>query len=442
MTTESEAKRLANGALAAAAGCPAEVSVRFTDASLTRFANNEIHQNVAERSAAVSVRVGVGRRWGTASTNDLSDGGVQKAVAQASEIAQALPDSDRYLPLLAPATTPSVGSYDIDTAEYGPMQRAAEVRTIIGKAADVGLTAAGAFRTGAHGTAVANSEGLFVYHAGTTADLMAVVMDDDASGHAGQLSTRVGDIDAEAVADEAAAKAIAGRAPRSLPPGDYEVVLEEFAVSDMLDFLGYVGFGGLAVEERRSFMSGRLGEAVMGPNVSIWDDPLDDAGIPRPFDSEGAPARRTDLVRDGAAASPVHDRFTAAKAGTETTGHALPAHYSMGPIPRNMFLAPGGASRGDLVTSVRRGLLITRFWYTRVVHPLTVHMTGMTRDGVFLIEDGEVAGPVRDLRFTESYLEALTRVDAIAAETKLVREFFSVNRVPALKIASWRFTGR
>ena len=442
MTTESEAKRLANGALAAAAGCPAEVSVRFTDASLTRFANNEIHQNVAERSAAVSVRVGVGRRWGTASTNDLSDGGVQKAVAQASEIAQALPDSDRYLPLLAPATTPSVGSYDIDTAEYGPMQRAAEVRTITGKAADAGLTAAGAFRTSAHGTAVANSEGLFVYHAGTTADLMAVVMDDDASGHAGQLSTRVGDIDAEAVADEAAAKAIAGRAPRSLPPGDYEVVLEEFAVSDMLDFLGYVGFGGLAVEERRSFMSGRLGEAVMGPNVSIWDDPLDDAGIPRPFDSEGAPARRTDLVRDGAAASPVHDRFTAAKAGTETTGHALPAHYSMGPIPRNMFLAPGGASRGDLVTSVRRGLLITRFWYTRVVHPLTVHMTGMTRDGVFLIEDGEVAGPVRDLRFTESYLEALNRVDAIAAETKLVREFFSVNRVPALKIASWRFTGR
>ena len=442
MTTESEAKRLANGALAAAAGCPAEVSVRFTDASLTRFANNEIHQNVAERSAAVSVRVGVGRRWGTASTNDLSDGGVQKAVAQASEIAQALPDSDRYLPLLAPATTPSVGSYDIDTAEYGPMQRAAEVRTIIGKAAGAGLTAAGAFRTGAHGTAVANSEGLFVYHAGTTADLMAVVMDDDASGHAGQLSTRVGDIDAEAVADEAAAKAIAGRAPRSLPPGDYEVVLEEFAVSDMLDFLGYVGFGGLAVEEGRSFMSGRLGEAVMGLNVSIWDDPLDPAGIPRPFDAEGAPARRTDLVRDGAAASPVHDRFTAAKAGTETTGHALPAHYSMGPLPRNMFLAPGGASRGDLVTSVRRGLLITRFWYTRVVHPLTVHMTGMTRDGVFLIEDGEVAGPVRDLRFTESYLEALNRVDAIAAETKLVREFFSVNRVPALKIASWRFTGR
>ena len=442
MTTESEAKRLANHALAAAGGRPAEVSVRFTDAALTRFANNEIHQNVAERTAAVSVRVGVGRRWGTASTNDLSDGGVQKAVAQASEIAQALPDSDRYLPLLAPAALQSVGGYDIDTAEYGPMQRAAEVRTITGKAAEAGLTAAGAFRTGAHGTAVANSEGLFVYHAGTTADLMAVVMDDDSSGHAGQLSTRVGDIDAEAVADEAAAKAVAGRAPRSLPPGDYEVVLEEFAVSDMLDFLGYVGFGGLAVEEGRSFMSGRLGEAVMGPNVSIWDDPFDDAGIPRPFDSEGAPARRTDLVRDGAAASPVHDRFTAAKAGTETTGHALPAHYSMGPIPRNMFLAPGGASRDDLVASVRRGLLITRFWYTRVVHPLTVHMTGMTRDGVFLIEGGEIAGPVRDLRFTESYLDALNRVDAIAAETKLVREFFSVNRVPALKIASWRFTGR
>ena len=442
MTTESEAKRLTDRALAAAGGRPAEVSVRFTDASLTRFANNEIHQNVAERSTTLSLRIAVGRRWGAASTNDLSDTGIQKAAEEAGESAQALPDSDRYLPPLAPAAVPPVGGYDVDTAEYGPMQRAAEVRTITAKVADAGLIAAGAFRTGVHAASVANSEGLFAHHAGTTADLMAVVMDDDASGHAGQLSTRVGDVDAETVADEAAAKAVAGRAASNLPPGDYEVVLEEFAVSDMLDFLGYVGFGGLTVEEGRSFMSGRLGEAVMGANISIWDDPLDAEGIPRPFDAEGAPARRVGLVRDGIAASPVHDRFTAAKAGAETTGHALPAHYSMGPIPRNMFLAPGGASKDELVASVRRGLLITRFWYTRVVHPLTVHMTGMTRDGVFLIEGGEVAGPVRDLRFTESYLDALNRVDAIAAETKLVREFFSVNRVPALKIASWRFTSR
>jgi len=442
MTTESEAKRLTDRALAAAGGRPAEVSVRFTDASLTRFANNEIHQNVAERSAALSLRIAVGRRWGAASTNDLSDSGIQRAAEEAGESAQALPDSDRYLPPLAPAAVPPVGGYDVDTAEYGPMQRAAEVRTITAKAADAGLIAAGAFRSSVHAAAVANSEGHFAHHAGTTADLMAVLMDDDASGHAGQLSTRVGDVDAETVADEAAAKAVAGRAASNLPPGDYEVVLEEFAVSDMLDFLGYVGFGGLTVEEGRSFMSGRLGEAVMGANISIWDDPLDAEGIPRPFDAEGAPARRVGLVRDGIAASPVHDRFTAAKAGAETTGHALPAHYSMGPIPRNMFLAPGGASKDELVASVRRGLLITRFWYTRVVHPLTVHMTGMTRDGVFLIEGGEVAGPVRDLRFTESYLDALNRVDSIAAETKLVREFFSVNRVPALKIASWRFTSR
>lgn len=442
MTMQSDAKRLADRAFAAVGGLPAEVSVRFTDDSLTRFANNEVHQNVSARSAALSVRVGVARRWGEAATNDLSDGGVEKAAEQARAIAQTLPDSDRYLPLPPPAEPPPVGGYDVDTAEYGPMQRAAEVRTITGKAADAGLNAAGAFRTGTHATAVANSEGLFVFHSGTSADLMAVLMDDDASGHAGQLSTRVGDIDAEALAEEAAAKAVAGRAPKSLPPGDYEVVLGEFAVSDMLDFLGYVGFGGLSVEEGRSFMSGKLGEAVMGPNVSIWDDPLDPAGIPRPFDSEGAPARRVDLVRGGVAVSPVHDRHTAAKAGAEPTGHALPARYSMGPVPRNMFLASGDASRDDLVASVRRGLLITRFWYTRVVHPLTVHMTGMTRDGCFLIENGEVAGPVRDLRFTESYLEALNRVDAIAADTKLVREFFSVNRVPALKIASWRFTSR
>ena len=441
-TLQHEAKRLADRVLAAAGGHPAEVSIHSTESSLTRFANNEIHQNVTERDAGVSVRMGVGKRWGIASTNDLGDASLQKTVANALEIARTLPDSDRHLPLPAQQPLASVGGYDVDTAEHGPMQRAAEVRTILDKAASNGLVAAGAYKIDIDGFTVANSEGLFAHHASTTADLMAVMMDDDSSGHAGQLSSRVRDIDADAVADEAAAKAISGRAPKELPPDDYEVVLEEFAVSDMLDFLGYVGFGGLAVEEGRSFMSGKLGTALLGPNVSIWDDPLDPTGIARPFDSEGMPARRVDLIRDGVAESPVHDRFTAAKAGAEPTGHGLPPQYSIGPMPRNMFLAPGDTSRDELVASMKRGLLVTRFWYTRVVHPLTVHMTGMTRDGTFLVEDGVITGAVRNLRFTESYLEALNRVEAIASETKLVREFFSSNRVPALKIASWHFTGQ
>ena len=188
-------------------------------------------------------------------------------------------------------------------------------------------------------------------------------------------------------------------------------------------------------------MSGALGTKVMGANVSIWDDPCDPSGLPRPCDYEGVPARRTDLVVDGIATSAVHDRRTGAKVGQPSTGHAMPAGSTVGPVPQNLFMKPGMATRGDLIASVKRGLLVSRFWYTRVVHPLTVTMTGMTRDGTFLIENGQIVTPVKNLRFTESYLHALGRVDLIGRDTMLVRDLFPANRVPALKIHDWNFTG-
>jgi predicted Zn-dependent protease len=327
----------------------------------------------------------------------------------------------------------------VSTAEYGPLQRAVAVRTICQKAHERDLLAAGAFGIDIASHTVANSLGLLAHHVSATAELMTVVMSEDSSGHTSHLSLDAEEIDAEAVADEAIEKALRGREPRSIESGEYEVVLEENAVSDMLDFLGFTGFGALSVQEGRSFMSGKLGSAVTGPNVSIRDDPLDPSGIPRSFDAEGIPARRVDLVVNGLARSPVYDRRTAVAGGATSTGHALPSEVTLGPLPRNMFLEPGQASKEDLVQSVKRGLLVTRFWYTRVVHPMTVHMTGMTRDGTFLIENGEIVASVRNLRFTESYLQALGRVGLIGKDTRLVRDFFSTNRVPALKIDGWNF---
>ena len=434
-------KRLAESVLARSKAERTEAVVYSVDSSLTRFANNEIHQNVAQRDVSVTVRAGVGRRYGLASTNDVSEAGLEAAAAQALEVARTVPEQEEWLPLAAPSPLPAVDGYDVETAEFGPMQRAVAVGTVCRLAKDRGLTAAGAFKISAGSVTVANSEGLYAQHESTAADLMTVVMDGDASGHAGRLSPRVRDIDAEAVAEEAVSKAELGRDPRSLPPGEYDVVLGEFAVSDMLDFLGYVGLGARAVQEGRSFMSSKLGTPVMGANVTLWDDPLDASGMVRPFDAEGAPAQRVDMIVDGIAQSPCYDRRTGAKEGRPSTDHALPPSYSMGPTPRNMFLKPGGAARDDLVRSMKRGLLINRFWYTRVVHPLTVHMTGMTRDGTFLVEDGEIVASVKNLRFTESYVGALNRVEAIGKETKLVREFFSANRVPMLRIGGWTFTG-
>lgn len=422
-------------------GREAEITVATVDSSLTRFARNEVHQNVTQRDTTVSFRVGHERRYGTASTNDLSDASLSAAAEEALAIARALSDEEAYLPLAPPQRVSATGGFHIRTAEHGPMQRAAAVRSVCAVAASHGLSAAGACSDDIGETVIVSSAGLFARHAWTSAEMMTVMMGEDSSGYAGRLAANVDEIDAEAVAHEAAGKAQRGRNPRPVPPGEYDVVLEPPAVSDMLDFLGYTSFGALAVQEGRSFLAGRWGQRVMSEQVTITDDPLDPSGLVRPFDAEGIPAQRVEIIKNGVALSPVYDRSTAAKARTQSTGHALPAAAALGPLPMNMTLAPGEKSIEELIASVRRGLLVTRFWYTRLVHPLAVHMTGMTRDGTFLIENGEVAGAVRNLRFTESYVEALGRVQAVGRDLCLVREFFAANRAPALALAGWHFTG-
>jgi len=305
-----------------------------------------------------------------------------------------------------------------------------------------GFQAAGAFSTGTFRVAVANSNGLFAHHERTLSNFLTVVMTDSSSGYAERMSLDAHDIDAEAIAREAIQKAADGRNPAAIEPGEYEVILEDYAVCDILDFLGYLSFGALAVQEARSFMAGKLGQKLMGDNVSIWDDALDPQGMPVPFDLEGTPKRPVDFIRDGIALGPCYDLTTALKEGRESTGHGVrPGHEAMGPMPGNMFLATGNATREEMIASTARGILVTRFWYTRVVHPLTVIITGMTRDGTFLIEDGEIKHSVRNLRFTQSYLEALNHVAMIGREAQNLRSGFSFNRVPAIKVSGWNFTG-
>jgi predicted Zn-dependent protease len=192
-------------------------------------------------------------------------------------------------------------------------------------------------------------------------------------------------------------------------------------------------------------LSGRIGERVMDERISIWDDGLAAEGTPMPFDYEGVPKQRVAFIERGVAAGVVWDTYLAGKQGGElqSTGHALPAGSTIGALPLHMFMAPGDATVDEMVRDVKRGLWVSRFWYTRTVHPLNVITTGMTRDGTFLIEDGKVAGPVRDMRFTQGYVEALNNVDAIGREPMLVLGDLGggVRSVPALKLSKWTFTG-
>jgi predicted Zn-dependent protease len=251
----------------------------------------------------------------------------------------------------------------------------------------------------------------------------------------------VGEINTEAISSEAVEKALRSRHPRELPPGRYPVILEEYAVADMMSTLAYLGFGALSVQEGRSFMTDRFGEQIMNPTISIWDDGLDSTGLPMPFDFEGVPRQRVDLIKEGVAAAVVYDSYTAGREGKASTGHGLPAPNTFGPIPTHMFMAPGEASKEEMLASIERGLWVTRFHYTRPVHPKLAIITGMTRDGTFLIEKGEMAYPIKNLRFTQSYIEALANVEQVCRETRLVENWFGATRIPALKVAEVEFTG-
>jgi predicted Zn-dependent protease len=436
-------REITNQVLAYSKANQAEVIFSGTDSALTRFANSHIHQNVAESNTEIRVRVVYGKKTGVASSNDTSPEALKRTVDTARVIAQLQPENPEFKSLPSPAPIQNVQAFVERTARFTPDQRAQVVSVLCRKAKEKGVVAAGAFTTTSFEIAVANSLGVFAYHPGTAADLNTVMMSDTGSGYAAFAHQDAGQVNAEALANEAIDKALKGRNPETLEPGEYTVLLEEYAVTDLLDFLSYLSFSALAVQEERSFMKGKLGERVMSDNVTIWDDGCAADTIALPFDYEGVPREKVTFVENGIARGVVYDTLTAQRENRASTGHSLPAPNSSGPYAMHMFMGPGSTPRGEMCKSVERGVWVTRFWYTRVVHPLKVVMTGMTRDGTFLVEKGEITRPVKNLRFTTSYLDALNNVRAISRETKLFRDDWSgaAHRVPALLVDGFRFTG-
>ena len=419
----------------------AEALVVAEDAALTRFANSQIHQNVAEKNITINLRFVVGKRVGVASSDRTDDEGLERLAERASAIARVVEELEDWAGLPEPTEVEDVdGAYAAATASATPEQRAEGVRAVIAAADAAGVNAYGSFSTGTDTTAVANSKGIRVGETRTAAQLLTVSMGPNGgTGYAEQASVDATTIDAAAVGREAAGKARATANAVAIDAGDYSVVLEEYAVVDLLDMLGYLGFSALAVQEGRSFFE--EGRRIGSDLVSIVDDSHHPAGFPMGFDYEGVAKRRVTLLERGVCRSVVHDTQTAARAGVESTGHGLPAPNPWGPFPLNMIMAAGDTARDDLIGGLDRGLLVTRFHYTNPVHPKLAIITGMTRDGTFLVEGGQIVGPVRNLRFTQSYLEALDCTAAVARERKTVKGFLGGVVVPALRLDGWTFTG-
>ena len=427
-------------AMALFKGGDADFCLSFKETGLTRFANNGIHQNVSDSDAQLHVRAVAGQRLGRAVTNDLSDPGVAKAVEQARQAALLVPEDPDFPGLPEPTDPQLVDSYDAETASCSPEARAKTVALVCRKAEASSLTASGAFRTGTQETAVASTRGVSAYHASTFTALIITTMSDSSSGWAKGGSWRVSDIDAEALAGEAIDKAIQGLNPQRIEPGNFTVVLDHYAVDDILAALSLYGMSAQSVQEGRSWMNGVLGQRAMSPQVTIWDDGLDLAGWPVPFDAEGVPRQKIHMVKEGVVGSPVHNCYTAAKEGKASTGHQWTS--AGGPMASNLFMKPGEETLEQMIASTSRGLYVTRFYYTRLMHSRGCVMTGMTRDGTFLIEDGRISHPVKDLRFTQSYVEALASVEAIGDSAKLLlNEHGFSTRTPKLKLGRFNFTG-
>ena len=422
-------------------GRAAEVTVSSADGQLTRYANNEIHQHVAERDVNLHVRIAIGQRVGSASANGLDEDTIRNVVERATTIARLQRENPDFPGFPGPFHPPSLaGMLAAGTREATPEARAERVAIVCRRAQESGFVAAGECSTSLRERLLMNSTGTRAYHASAFARLQAVAIGETSSGYGLRQGTDFAAIDAEAVAAEAAGKAERGRNPEDLDPGEYDVVLEPYAVEDVIRFLAGLGLQGRAVLEKTSFVAEKLGQQLLGDQVTLVDDPLDPAGSPRPFDSEGVPKRRLTLVNQGVVEAVTYDTLTASKAGTKTTGHASMGGW-FGPTASNLHLLPGQLSRDQLIGKIERGLLVTRFWYTRPVHPLTVTVTGMTRDSTFLIERGQVTRPVKNLRFTHSYVKAFQDVIGVGADPLLAGDGSPI-LTPAVAIRGFRFTGK
>jgi PmbA protein len=441
---EERLREIAERVLERASADQTEVIVSSGQTHLTRFAVNTIHQNVTETDTSVRVRSIRGRRTGVASGNDVSVEGLARLVATAESSSSFQKENPEFASLPGAEAIEPVDAFAKATAECTPEERAEGVKKILSLAREDGLQAAGAFSTGADEVYVANSLGVRAYHAGTIADVRTVVMGETGSGYGGQTSLDVSALDPEAVGSEAVDKALRSANPIGVEPGEYTVILEEEAVADMVRFLAFAGLGALAYQEKRSFMTGQLGEKITGQRITIWDDGRDPSGIPLPFDFEGVPKRRVLLIENGIARNVVYDSFTAGREeGKSSTGHALPSPNTFGPVPVNLFMATGDATKQEMLSATERGIWVTRFHYTNPLHPVKTVLTGMTRDGTFLVENGKIVGPLKNLRFTQSVLDALANVDMIGAAAKVSKSGYGAfaSMVPAVRVRGFRFTG-
>jgi len=432
-------------------GTTADARVIRSSWTTIRFANGRITQPHMERSFRVSFRVAEAGRLGTATTGDVTPDGIAAVVRAARSLARVAPVEAKFLGFPGDSPPrPRTVAFSSSTAGLGPEAVTRIAERILSAASErsPGGRVAGVVNVGSDLLRVVNSRGLDRSTRNSAAHASVLVdrpeRDPPVSGWSEGAHWDAAHLDAETLGREAGER-VATRPPESVPPGNYRVVLRGPAVKDVLEFLSLVGFGGHAEQEGWSCLRKKRGRRIAPEQVHLVDDPRSSSSLPVSIDYEGVAGRPLRLIDHGIAGPAVMDVVTAGRLGRPLTGHALPPESPFGewgPVPTHLLLAPGDASEEELIRSTRRGLLVTRFHYVRIVDPGRGIITGMTRDGTYRIERGEVVGPVRNLRFTDSVLSVVRGVEQLGRSRRIYSDERGSSAVtcPSLLTKSFRFT--
>ena len=416
-----------------------EVQIDETIDALTRFANNAIHQNVAEHGITVSVRTVIDGRTARVTTNRLDEDSLRTAVESSAQLAHSQPKSPRLLPMPGKQRYRTVNRFSAATAALTVEARARAVKRACDLAIRNGQVAAGIFSSGQSQHSIGNSRGLFALYRQTEAEFSVTIQDESAASWAKANSGKVSEIDPQALTERASQKARMAKDPQELAPAKYTVILEPAAVLDLVGFLFY-DFAATALEDQRSCLNKRMGKQLFGKNINVADDVYHPFQLGAPFDGEGIPRQRVSLVEAGIPRNLVYSRASAKKAGKKPTGHGFGLPNEYGEAPMNLIFGGGGSSVENMVASTDRGLLVTRVWYIREVDPYEKIMTGMTRDGLFLVEDGKVTSAVRNFRFNQSLIELLQNVQEMGPSVRTTAEEAFEMVVPAMRVGGFHFT--
>lgn len=441
LRTKDQTLSMLDAAIARSSADATELVYIENREATARFAENIIHQNMDSTDARVIGRVLKDGRVAISSTNDLTDSGLDRMLADAAQIASLLEPDTTFPGLAAPSTTQNLAGFFESTANSSPESRAEAISAIAKLAKSNGLAASGLFQTEAVSVAVVNSHGVRQWHSETRGEFSVSTSDDPTLGQGWSAGAGrdISKIDAIRLGGIAVDKAVRSRNPEAIPAGDYTVILEPAAVGQMLLFLGFLAFSGKSFAQGRGVLSGKIGEKVTGDNITITDDPYLPEYPGMPFDYEGTPKQRVVLIENGVARGVVHDRRSGAMAGVESTGHALPPDNARGPYPKNLVMNAGASSLEEMIASTERGILITHFWYLNYLNPMNAQLTGSTRDGTFLIENGKLAKPIKNMRATPAVLDVLSRVELMSRERIVYPQYSAAMYVPALKIAAFPF---